>query len=116
MIKNRYSFPPSDRLRKRGEYLRLQKTENRYSCRAFLVVWEPNSVGFPRLGITASKKVGCSVVRNRIKRNVREIFRTSNSLIPPVDLNVIARSGAKEMEHQHFKAELLKAFSRIGSV
>jgi ribonuclease P protein component len=35
----------------------------------------PNECGHPRLGITASRKVGPAVARNLAKRRVREIFR-----------------------------------------
>ena len=34
-----------------------------------------NDVGHPRLGVTASRRVGNAVIRNRWKRRLREIFR-----------------------------------------
>jgi len=46
-----------------------------------------------RLGITASRKVGNAVVRNRAKRLVREAFRATQSLWPfGMDLVIIVRS------------------------
>ena len=48
-----------------------------------------------RIGITVSRRVGGAVVRNRIKRRIREWFRRSRSSIPQhLDLLVIARGGA----------------------
>lgn len=45
-----------------------------------------------RLGITASRKVGNAVVRNRLKRRLREWFRANRGdLAKPVDLIVMAR-------------------------
>lgn len=47
----------------------------------------------PRLGITASRKVGNAVIRNRAKRLVREAFRSTQSLWPfGMDLVIIVRS------------------------
>src|SRR5690606_30651670 len=48
-----------------------------------------------RLGITVSRKVGNAVVRNRIKRVVREAFRHSGALFDAgIDVVVIARPNA----------------------
>lgn len=45
----------------------------------------------PRLGITASRRVGNAPQRNRAKRIVREAFRAVRSTWPPVDVVVIVR-------------------------
>lgn len=56
------------------------------------------SVPVRRIGITASRKVGGAVVRNRVKRGVREWFRRSRGELPPdVDVVVIARPGAGQL-------------------
>jgi ribonuclease P protein component len=49
----------------------------------------------PRLGITASRRVGGAVQRNLVKRRIREWFRQSKGTLPAdLDLVVIARRGA----------------------
>lgn len=79
-----------------------------------MVVWQQNQFGYPRLGVTASRKVGGAVVRNRIKRQVREFFRQHRHCLPSVDLNVIVRSRAAAMDGPALRAELQRAFQRIG--
>ncbi|MBW2496252.1 MAG: ribonuclease P protein component [Deltaproteobacteria bacterium] len=57
------------------------------------------TVAGSRLGITASRKVGNAVRRNRFKRRVREWFRRRRlDLDPPVDLVVIARRSGAALE------------------
>jgi len=52
----------------------------------------------PRLGVTVSRRVGKAVVRNRIKRAIREWFRQSReNLGDRLDLVVIARASAGEL-------------------
>lgn len=51
--------------------------------------------GGSRLGITASRKIGNAIVRNRIKRLVREFFRLNFYDLPAeIDLSIVARRGA----------------------
>jgi ribonuclease P protein component len=42
-----------------------------------------NNCGYPRLGISVGKSYGKAVVRNRLKRLLRETFRQSQNQIPP---------------------------------
>jgi ribonuclease P protein component len=108
-------FPKSVRLRKRLEFLRLLNTPHKFAARGFLVVWLENDGSQARLGATVSKKVGCAVVRNRIKRYIRESFRQMRLLLPGVDINVVARRDSATMDFRTVRRELEKAFRHIGT-
>nr|WP_275938119.1 ribonuclease P protein component [Oryzomonas sagensis] len=110
----RRCFPKSVRLRKRLEFLRLLNSPHKFSTKGFLVVWQENGGSQARLGVTVSKKVGCAVVRNRIKRYTRETFRQMRLLLPCVDLNVVARRESAMMDFGAVRRELEKAFRHIG--
>jgi ribonuclease P protein component len=71
------SFPKSQRLRKRADYLAVQRGGKTQHCRYFVVVsaHQAQERRSGRLGITVSKKVGNAVTRNRVKRAVREFAR-----------------------------------------
>jgi len=112
---NASTFPKSVRLRKRADFVSLFNATNKLSVKGFLIVWQSNDREVPRLGITASKKIGCAVIRNRIKRFTREIFRYHRILLPPVDINVIARRESATMDFRSVQCELEKAFRRIGT-
>ena len=90
-------FRRVDRLLKSSEYGRVGREGRRVADPAFvLLVSERASDGAPqRIGITVSRKVGPAVVRNRVKRRVREWFRGARSkLRGGIDVVVIWRSAA----------------------
>ena len=109
------TFPKSIRLRKRADFVKLLDSTHKHIGKGFLVVWQVNDLVHARLGVTVSKKVGCAVVRNRVKRYTREIFRLSQFLLLPVDVNIIARRESAMMDFQCVKIELEKAFRYIGT-
>lgn len=63
--------------------------------------------GATRLGITASRKVGGAVVRNRLKRLVREFFRRHyGDLQRSLDIVVIVRTPRKKLAYADVEREL----------
>ena len=92
------AFPKTFRLRKRTEFLRLSRTGKKVYSPNFVVISKTNDQGETRLGITVSAKVGNAVVRNRIKRLVREFFRHNrHRLTPGLDILIIARQTATDL-------------------
>jgi ribonuclease P protein component len=64
------------------------------------------------VGVTVSGKVGNSVIRNRIKRQVREFFRRHREALPQgVDFLVIARKSAVDLPSRALDNELAKSFA-----
>src|SRR5690606_37489373 len=71
----RERFPSRYRLRKRHEFLTVQREGRRHAAPHFVVITRPAATAVTRLGITTSRKVGSAPQRNRIRRLVREFFR-----------------------------------------
>lgn len=65
------------RLTKNFEFVRVYKTGRRQTSPFFTMYIKKNNLDHTRLGVSVSKKVGKSVVRNKIKRRIREIVRTN---------------------------------------
>jgi ribonuclease P protein component len=69
-----------------------------------------------RLGITVSRKVGRAVVRNRVKRRVREWFRGSRAkLREGIDLVVIGRSSAIYLSGRETQGILCRLAREVGA-
>ena len=67
-----------------------------------------------RLGITASRKVGHAVTRNRVKRGIREWFRVSrDNFEEDVDVVVIVRRAAAELASNEMSARLSALSDRL---
>ena len=103
-------FPKTARLRKRPQFLKLSRTGSKTQSTNFVVISNANDANESRLGITVSGKVGNAVVRNRIKRQVREFFRRHRGdLANSTDYLIIARSGAAALPAERLAAELAQA-------
>ncbi len=75
------------------DFLAIYK-KGRYVASKYSVIYvKPNGRPFNRLGITAGKKVGNAVCRNRAKRIIRLAYRNSEVDMPVgMDIVIVARS------------------------
>lgn len=70
----------------------------RYDINRYFVVYVmPNGLGHMRLGLSIKKKVGVAVLRNRLRRLVKENFRINQSRELAVDVVVVVRNPAVEL-------------------
>jgi ribonuclease P protein component len=108
------SFPKSARLLERREFLFLQQKGKKRHSPHFLVATAPAQGQHSRFGITTSRRFGNAVVRNRMKRLLREFFRTHRMFIAPAcDIVVIPRAGADQLTLAQISDELGKALSLV---
>ncbi len=101
-----FSLHRLDKLRKRSEFVALTASGKKLHTPHFLVVWSEQPTIRARLGVTASRKVGGAVKRNRIKRLVREYFRLHKAHFSIADFNIIAKRGAEHLTLREVCQEL----------
>jgi|SRR5581483_2719918 len=111
------SFPKSARLLRRREFVALQRDGRRRHTTHLVFIRRPTSQSRSRIGLTVSKRVGNAVVRNRIKRLLREVFRSRVDAISPAsDLVIIAKPGADTMTYAQAATEFATALEIPGGV
>jgi ribonuclease P protein component len=111
-LKGTEGLPKTARLLKRAEFLKLSRAGAKLQSASFIVISSTNHRSETRLGITVSSKVGNSVIRNRIKRQVREFFRRRRAALRPgTDVLVIARKSAAGLPGSSLARELGRAFN-----
>ena len=111
MSQGRERFPKNARLTRRSEFFNLSRGERKVYTHHFIVVSKFNQREQNRLGVTVSKKVGKAVVRNRVKRHLREFFRRQpDSFSSHQDILIIARKGAGDLSHCEVAQELGRAW------
>lgn len=116
-------FPAIFRLRKRRDFLRVQNGGQKHHTRHFLVFVAPGPgassealAATVHLGITVTRKVGPAVVRNRIKRLVREAFRRKRGqFTAPCDMVWVAKQSAATVRYAEVEAAMDAMSRRISS-
>lgn len=104
------SFPGKYRLRRSNDFKRVFARGRRRPTRFFVIYILPNQLEFSRLGIQVRRRVGTAVVRNRIKRMVRETFRKiKDDFRKSLDLIVIAEPQMSSLRSAEFEIEFRQA-------
>lgn len=105
--------PRTARLLRPADFAALRENSQRVSTRHFTAQYRPASAG-ARLGMAVSRKVSkLAVVRNRIRRQIRETFRLTRALLPTTDILVIARPSAAALENPLLRADLDLLWQRL---
>lgn len=108
------TFSRASRLRTRKLFLEIYERGQRVNGKYFVVFGMPGTTSRTRLGITATKKFGNAVARNRVKRVVRDIFRNNRGASDaPLDLVVNVKLGARDQGYGDLATELI---ARLGDL
>lgn len=91
------TLPRELRLRKRQEFKTVYSSGQRIPARHFVFFLLKNDLGWPRLGVTVTRRYGSAVHRNRAKRAVREAFRRRKRQFDSWDLVVNVRPGRRPL-------------------
>jgi ribonuclease P protein component len=107
-------FPHEVRIVRASDYRLIYRQGRKIHSESFVMFGLENGRSHHRLGITVSRKVGGAVIRNRIKRLFREIFRRSAGEIPGhFDLVINAKAGSVGVSYFELRNEFMAAALKI---
>lgn len=108
-------YPSSARLHNRAEFDAVFQAGSKGVDRYFVCYVVRREQQGSRLGTVVSRKVGGAVVRNRVKRYIREFFRRHRgSILEPVDVVVVARYTSADASYAACAESLERALKRGG--
>jgi len=111
-----FSFSKKDRLLNRADFVLLRNTGKKIHSECFVAQILRNNRENSRLGLTISKKAGKAVTRNRLKRLIRESFRTNKQNICGFwDINIIAKKNISQCSAEKVFLSLDKIFDKISN-
>ncbi|SDQ04768.1 ribonuclease P protein component [Virgibacillus subterraneus] len=102
------------RIKDNEEFQYVFKSGKSFANRQLVIYYvkKPDQDHF-RIGISVGKKIGNAVMRNRIKRYLRQAFHElDEKVLPTFDMVIIARQPTKKMNFHEVKKSLIHLLSR----
>jgi ribonuclease P protein component len=113
----KFAFSRAERLRRTVDFDRAYTEGKKVASSSLVLFFCPSRQEATRLGVSVSKKIGKAVVRNRVKRLLRESFRLNkHALKKGYDILLVARMGIQGMRFRQVEVLILELFRRGGLI
>jgi ribonuclease P protein component len=91
-------FEKNERLRLRNDFKKLFDSKSRAVNSYFVLVFRENNLGYSRIAVSIKRKFGKAILRNKLRRQIKEIYRTNKSEFPQgYDFLFIPRKALSEI-------------------
>ena len=94
------------RVKKSQDFDNIIRKKQSFANRQFVIYYQENKLDHMRLGISVSKKLGKAHERNKLKRYVRESFKTRKDFLKNYDNIIIVRPAAKGLSFLEFGSSI----------
>ncbi len=106
---------PAVTVKENYEFRRIYRKGRSAVSPCLVVYCQKNRRGQSRLGVTVSTKLGHAVVRNRVRRRLREIYRLNREKMPAgYDIIIVARVRAAETPYRKLERQYLRCLGELG--
>ena len=98
----------NERLRNNGDFRKVYNKGKSFANKYLVIFYMKNNSEFNRVGFSISKKIGNAVVRNKVKRRMKESYRlNSNKFKKGYDIVFLARIKAKSIDFDKIESAVL---------
>ena len=105
---------PGTSIKQNSDFRRIYARGKSAVSPCVVIYCRKNRLSINRVGFTVSRKMGKAVVRNRVRRRLREIMRLNqNCLEQGYDLILVARTRAVEADFRRLEADVLRCCERL---
>jgi ribonuclease P protein component len=109
------SYGPRERIRRKKDFFELYKRGVCARGKYFNLIYLPNGLGYSRMAAVASRKIGSAVVRNKVRRRARELFRRNKAVLTSSwDILLIAKKDIVGATWQDLEAQYLGRLKTVG--
>ncbi|MFW6305881.1 MAG: ribonuclease P protein component [Bacillota bacterium] len=105
-----------DRLKKKRDFNRVYNRGKSLATGNLVLYYFPNNLSENRVGFSISKKIGKAVVRNKIRRRLKEILRIKKNIKKSYDFIIIARKPVTGLDYTGMERDIDKLFRRAGLI
>lgn len=101
-----------ERLKKNSDFKPVYSKGRSFATKILVMYYRPNRLSVNRIGFSISKKVGKAVVRNRIRRLIKENLREIFDIRSGYDIIFVARAAIKEADYHEIRKNLIYIFQK----
>jgi ribonuclease P protein component len=99
---------------RKGDFRKVFEQGSKFSSRHLVIYAKANGLNFSRLGLAVSRKIGSAVVRNRIRRRLREAMKMELRENPlRYDFIIVARNASAEAEFSNLRKFIHRVLSGL---
>ena len=110
-------YPRVARLLRPEDFTAMRSQGKRLALKLFHCEYRMTGAQTARLGMAVSRRVSKrAVVRNRIRRQIRESFRLRRLRLPNCDVLIVARAAAAEQDNKALRQELELLWSKLAAL
>lgn len=101
-------------LKKNADFKKVYRKGRSFATKILVMYYKPNGLEYNRIGFSISKKVGKAVVRNRIRRRLKENLKNRTDLPSGFDMIFVARVGISQSDFHEIRKNLDYIFRKTG--
>lgn len=103
----------SHRLRKDADFQTILNQKKSIKNNEFTLFGLPQQLGFTRIGLSVSKKIGIAVIRNKIRRQIKMMLSQNLDFKDSIDYIIMVRPGYLTKTFQENQSSLLPLLSSL---